>query len=410
MTAFYGRVAPWVAGGLILSCPFYYLDVVRLLCFVLFLLVSMPTWLTSTSRKFPAGLLPWAVFLGWATLSLGWSAQPHYSLVQVITQVLAPLLLYCGYAWIASFSEGWQAVMVASRVGLFLIATLVLAEWGGGAVPLYYPGWLQDQAVASTALLLLLPSVIPTLTSRRLVDRTISVVLLSMAVVAAWRIGNRMFWLAALFGFLCGGLYLVRKRPEFLGRPVLVISVVALMLVCAGGFELAAKAKQASTVSGGQGGAVASITHSERYDIWHFWTQQWRKHPWVGVGYGRYLPGALYGGLRPKSLGAAFYGAHAHNMYFDAALQLGVVGFVLFCAACGNWLRLIWLSKRDLALAGMAMVTVSAWLAKNMTDDAWQDGYIWLTFALAGAFVGRLCDSVGPVGLLGGEGPEHIEP
>jgi hypothetical protein len=125
---------------------------------------------------------------------------------------------------------------------------------------------------------------------------------------------------------------------------------------------------------------ISGVSHAMSSDarprIWAFYGSQVAKHPWIGIGFGKPLPSLAYGSLVPDDL-VKLDGnvrTHAHNLFLNTLLQVGIVGLILQLAAlsCLAYqffaMRLIY---PQLYRAGIALIL--GMLAKNLTDDfMWQ--------------------------------------
>lgn len=126
--------------------------------------------------------------------------------------------------------------------------------------------------------------------------------------------------------------------------------------------------------------AVSGINRAMRSDarprIWEFYGSQVAKHPWIGIGFGKPLPSLAYGSLVPEDLFKldGNVRTHAHNLFLNTLLQVGIVGLIFQLAAFGCLayqffaVRLI---HPQWYRAGLALIL--GMLAKNLTDDfMWQ--------------------------------------
>src|SRR5205823_11148585 len=82
---------------------------------------------------------------------------------------------------------------------------------------------------------------------------------------------------------------------------------------------------------------------------------------------------------------------HGHNVFLDAALELGVLGVVAFTALMGAVAWSYWkLRERDetlmLAIAGLAIL--AGYLSKNLTDDFFHRPNSLLFWAINGMLLG----------------------
>jgi O-antigen ligase len=82
---------------------------------------------------------------------------------------------------------------------------------------------------------------------------------------------------------------------------------------------------------------------------------------------------------------------HAHNLFLDVVLQVGVVGLAVFCWLLAALAREAW-RARDLGQwrAGAALAAlVVALVAKNLTDDFMDHAVVIAFWGYAGLLLGR---------------------
>jgi O-antigen ligase len=105
------------------------------------------------------------------------------------------------------------------------------------------------------------------------------------------------------------------------------------------------------------------------------------KHKWLGIGFGKPLPGMVYQAQMPRSLLELEPQAatHAHNLFINTWLQTGAIGAVLQTVLLLALVIAFWRERRGepwLSAAGIALV--AGMIAKNTTDD-----FMWQTTMLA---------------------------
>jgi O-antigen ligase len=110
---------------------------------------------------------------------------------------------------------------------------------------------------------------------------------------------------------------------------------------------------------------------SGRKSIWAAGLEVFREHPFFGVGAGAYLPSVRHILVVPNV---------AHNTFLSVLVELGVIGFGIFCALLGVLLlsakELPWLPKR------LWLVCLAAWLV-GVSSLSWEMRKpTWLLFGL----------------------------
>jgi O-antigen ligase len=139
------------------------------------------------------------------------------------------------------------------------------------------------------------------------------------------------------------------------------------------------------------------IASDSRPAIWAVYYDLAKRHPWLGVGFGRLVPSMTYDLAQNEDLKRidrqAF--SHAHNVLLSLALQVGLVGLAIW-----TWLHVRLLSlavmcarergEREKAWAAAAIALVLAMLVKNSTNDLMVFGNAILYWTLMGAILGRI--------------------
>jgi hypothetical protein len=143
----------------------------------------------------------------------------------------------------------------------------------------------------------------------------------------------------------------------------------------------------------GKLGSFDRAMHADtRPMIWGFYLERARSHPWFGIGFGKPLPALAYGGLITPNLLKVDENVktHAHNIFLNTLLQVGIVGLALELIVFGclgyRFFRLRhthpWIYRAGLALlVGM--------LTKNLTDDFMWQSTMLMFWALSGWLLGH---------------------
>jgi putative inorganic carbon (HCO3(-)) transporter len=127
-------------------------------------------------------------------------------------------------------------------------------------------------------------------------------------------------------------------------------------------------------------------------------------HPVVGVGPGQYF--RRYSQDYGNDLGLRHFDSQrrAHNLYFETAADLGIIGFSAFMAVIGATLLPLWRLRRrlrakrpDLAnIAASFFLSVLAYLYTGMFLHLSYERYFWLLLALAAVAAAVIRDDAGP--------------
>jgi O-antigen ligase len=139
-------------------------------------------------------------------------------------------------------------------------------------------------------------------------------------------------------------------------------------------------------------GMNRAMSSDARPRIWGFYGSQVPSHPWIGIGFGKPLPSLAYGRLVPDDL-LKLDGnvrTHAHNLFLNTLLQVGVVGLILQLAVFWGLAYQFFAVRRlypQLYRAGIALIL--GMLAKNLTDDFMWQSTMLMFWAYCGWLLGQ---------------------
>jgi O-antigen ligase/tetratricopeptide (TPR) repeat protein len=341
----------------------------------LVLAILRPSWRPTTPLMVPVGI----VVAAWC-LSALFSQRPRLS--------LEPTLAGLGFAFAFLFltrllADPWFRQRAAS---LMILGTVLVScgyivqvvalwiEWwalvGRVALPPLRPAFaslvLGSPNLVATYLMLTGPLAI-VLVAERSSRRWASIGLALVAATAIFLTGSRSAYLGAGFGVLTGlGLaaskFDLRRVPVVAttmirGRPVLLVPIGALvgaMLVL-----LPVVARRFA-----QGG------DSLRLDLWRSALTIFAEHPLTGGGPGTWVQ--LKVAANPPGSPNIIL-EHAHDLYVQAAAELGIVGLIalgILVAWVVSRLLLGWRSPRGLSLeAGAVLIGLTAFAGQSLVDN-----------------------------------------
>ena len=126
-----------------------------------------------------------------------------------------------------------------------------------------------------------------------------------------------------------------------------------------------------------------------RFVLWGAALQIWQRHPWIGVGVGRYL--YEYLNVNP-SFPPGFWSFHAHNLYLTTLAEQGIAGFLAFMAmvvwgvvCMVRWQRGSPPSLKPWTAAMLA--GIAGWLVHSIFDDFTTVAPVMVQVALLAAFL-----------------------
>ncbi len=350
----------------------------------------------------PSLFWPWLVTLGLAFASLAWSVAPRDSLRAAGYDLLLPAALFwLGYRYGGNpqARRYLASGMLLGLLAMWLLSLGVVLTQSGVALPLPtrqaagfvlpVPRWYGGMGEASTWLICMAP---PTLLAcvlagkrfwRRVWWLALFILLLSLAAST-----NRLAW----FALLAGGVPFLPRLAARLGwKRLLALVGLAVAVVGASltwSLQYRAQQMQLPAVHGNLLVKLeAALARDNRPVIWTFWWQQGLQNPWMGVGYGKWLPHHAYGAnasAAQRMLDPNF-ASHAHNALFNRWLQLGWFGALVWLWLYGALTWRLWRQSANTGPAGYAAVTglgvVLAFMVKNLTDD-FTDGGTMAAFSL----------------------------
>lgn len=353
----------------------------------------------------PAGL--WAV---WSLGAVAWSASPALSWHAWLDEVLYPLIVFWG-AWLFAIRTGratWAAY--ACWLACALLALISALYWGQlqPPTPVTFPlrfyarvGHTSTLALFAAALFIgLMPR------GRSRIAAVIGVMFCLFIGLASL---NRFFWPAAVATLFIAAFPLYRRRPKLAIAVLLALLAAGGLLAVYGGMlrfgavePIAMAAAQPAPQPAPQTASQPELAmpqsfvafddavHADtRPKLWAFYANEALRHAWIGVGFGKPLPGIALRHDMPPALVALEPAAptHAHNLFLNTWLQTGVIGVILQSALLVSLAsRFFRLRDADEWVAAAGVALVVGMLTKNFTDD-----FMWKTTMLAfWAFAGLL--------------------
>jgi O-antigen ligase len=239
----------------------------------------------------------------------------------------------------------------------------------------YMAGWHGGPGDHSSALLVLLPAAVMTAwwAVQRKKARWNALTALALAglfVASAYATLNRVIWLVFAIQFLAlGGFLLMRRdarpgpKPGVRGR-IAAYTLTGAAIAGCGAIVLSIQAEREAA------GIVRAFDQDPRLAIWPEAAERIGERPLMGYGFGR---GLLREAFQEKLSTVDTNLWHAHNLFLEILLQLGIPGMVLFLLLLGTVVRKGWHIAREddetAAACGMALLAIVAgMLVRNMTD------------------------------------------
>lgn len=359
-------------------------------------------------------VLPIAGWAGWSLASVAWSMYPMVSLHAWCDEVLYPLVSFWGFWLFGTQLRRPASVVLVNWFACLALAAISALYWGhlqpptANTFPLHFYNRVGH---TSTLAVFAMPLFAGFMLRPRW--RVIGASGIALCLFIGLATLNRFFWPAAAVTLLIALFPLYRRR---LLLAMLVVAVIGAAGV--GTLEFSSRLRTGGTVPAatqprdlaidghqvyvpGSLSAIGdTVSADTRPKLWAFYVGEAERHKWVGVGFGKPLPGIVYRGEMPASLLAVEPQAltHAHNLFINTWLQTGFIGVVLqtvllLCLAGRFWR----LRRVDPWLCAAGVALVAGMIAKNTTDD-----FMWQTTMLAfWAFAGLLLGCAEQAGAAG---------
>lgn len=317
-------------------------------CLAIFFITSMVLLLRNqplqTLRQVP---WPLAALLGWMALSTIWSAYPQFTLLGTLAQVLTSLFAVA----LANLFSWRHLLRIFGNVMRFIIATSLIFEayvsiviqeplapifknFSGSEPPAYAYFWSQAnlftgeriQGIVGNSNLLAYVAMI-------------GLVVFSVEY-AIFAINRKLAVASIVAAMLCVAL----TKSASIGFAISAVLVAAVVSIAAEGKDRETRHRYYRLALSAAGAAAfmvfvyrkevfdflgKSSNASGRGEIWHKVFGLWEQRPVTGWGWISYwVPGVKpFEGLVTIDRVPQY---HAHNAYLDIAMQIGLIGLILF--------------------------------------------------------------------------------
>jgi O-antigen ligase len=313
-------------------------------------------------------------WLALCAASLTWSVDPTYSIGEAKPEMFYPLLAFVVFFVAAARDESswpkWWIALVAGAAVAFA-GTLLQDQ---GLLPFVRHEVDAGPGSYSTHLVLLLPPLLalawPAPWGRGYRPRALLLALCVM-LAAAWYTGNRIVWVA--FGAeLLVAVAAWRTISSAPRERIAMLQRLAVLAVAA--FAIAFAASLAERYERNllhDTGVPAGLEHDLRPRLWQAAWERFQEAPWLGHGFGREVLAPAFVPLTPQRSHHPQL-RHAHNMFIDMALEVGLVGLALFVAllaAIALRYRAMLAHAAVAPLGIMGLALLAGFVLKNTTDD-----------------------------------------
>jgi len=310
-------------------------------------------------RILPPIWVAFTLWAAWAWLSLTWSMEIGYA-------ALAFWVCYVA----AQARNAARVIVPIFAAAAVLVCAVALYHFSQGDEP-YRWGWHGGPGNLSSALLTLLPCAILAAwyghRAGQVVVSWSSLALALLLLVAAYTTLNRTIWFGFAAQLLVIGALLAWREGTSIAPRAKVIGAMVAVCVIAGAAFMSSRIQAEREPNG----AATALSQDSRFKLWPEVFEYTKARPLTGYGFGR--------GMLRQSLQNEFNQTllwHAHNLFLDTVVQVGIPGLLLLVLLLGATLREGWRmahSPGDLAAAcGLAVIGIVAGMViRNMTDTLW---------------------------------------
>jgi O-antigen ligase len=380
---------------LILTLPLEAITAVREMALVgaaLFLAVHL--WLTGESRFRPTVLVwPLALYVASAAFSLLTAVDAGYSLGELRAEVLKGLIaFYLGVHFVREeehLAQAWGGLLATAAV--MAVFGVALFWQAGGSLLTHYVragslhsgyGTFATFLVTVWPFVLLAPRQWP---GARL--RPLWIGLIALCAFSGYLTFSRAAWVAMLVELGLLAVLLSRRRLlTGVGFGAAGVCLVAALLVLVPGARHGERWQQLWENPAQVGGTAGDLIAAWRHSLGEI-----ADHPFRGIGLGRHSFSKAYPDFRARHQPLLW---HAHNMFIELALQIGVQGLFAILWAFAALVAVLWPHapprRGDAAgLFGLATaVMVVGFSVRNLADDFFVDDSALLFWLLAGLALG----------------------
>lgn len=368
--------------------PINHTVTLRLAALSIALLIALQSFYKEKNRLDLPLKLPLFLWGGLAFASLMWAQDLTYSLREVKDEIGYGLITFFVFFTLTKNRAAFLFFIAALIIGFLFVSGSVafthlrLGDWRAEK----FPG---NVGTFSTYLVTVLPLFILTILynlKRPLLAYLSLFVLVFLLLYTGYLTLNRAIWPAAILsGIIFGALFFIKaERPRAKKSAVLVLLVFSGLAV----FQFISVSMEKSLASYQSASVTLSISKDLRIPLWRYTAEKVAENPLLGMGFGKRV---LEKDMETQFANNNLW--HAHNLFLNYALQLGLVGIMVLGFLFLSLYREFWRLYRAndervylLGICGVALIT--GVLAKNMTDDFFVRDNALLFWALVGMSLG----------------------
>ena len=364
--------------GLLIILPYPGTVAARLLLLVLGFVIAT-TWYLKTAPTERVALpckLPLVVWWVVGLASLTYALDPIYSVGELKNEL--------GYTLLALFSffvvgQQRDAALFAQRAlgfGMAIMACWSISTWVVNDFLWLESGGHGGVGVVSTYVVTALPVLFwlaledPHVAGRRAAQSLIACALLVAAIST-----QRAAWPALAAELAVVTILLARNGRISVSRRLAMGLVIAILVLLP---------MLVLLITLHRWGNVQNLSDNSRLLFWPSVLSTIADNPFMGVGFGRHAMKIAYPDLIPTYETQLW---HAHNLFLNYGLALGLPGALALLALFAAWGRFFWRNAKTTAgIAGCALVV--GVVARNQFNDFFVRDMSLLFWALCGLFAG----------------------
>jgi len=375
----------------LLVLPIPHTTALRNIVFGISVLLLLATWRSWPVPSIPLRV-PFAAWFALAVVSLIGAVNLRYSVGEIRSEIVYGVLTFLIF-YRTTRSEkdlsAWFLILAASAA---LISVLGFIHFYRGEDPYHvgsYGGTLHFAAYLNTVFPVFIVMALTAAGKRR----ALVLLIIAMLLLTAYGSTSRAVWIALVVEFaVFGGLYLARMAVKPNVRRMIVTSGLAAAVAFSGALLYVTKEKLQEVHKLSASGPVEIVTQAIKADrrpkLWMDTFEFIKERPLTGAGFGRMVLGPQIVAQQndPNH-------SHAHNVFLNYALQLGVLGPFVILFVFGAVAKEGFRASRDtgltLRLLGIALVAmVAGTFVQCMIEDVFVEHMALVFWALTGITLG----------------------
>ncbi len=336
-------------------------------------------------------------FLLWLALPfilLPFSIDLGYSFHEIKVEISYSLMAFSLFFSLAYQREFFLKIALIAMI----VSLLLVSVWG--LLNSYFNQGIWDEAARHNGSasyisysLILIPLLgLATVLFQRY--KILIIALLTVFILTSFLSGQRIFIVALLAELL---IFAIWAKQYF---AISYKKIIALTLVLIAVASLLAAASLYNRFNGSLDHIIDYQQHDPRFELLEIPANMIKQQPWIGYGFGRDAMLHVLGGEIELEKILADYPAgyqygHAHNLFLNYALEVGLVGLLIFLLLMTQLIHYYYRHSKDsdllVALAGVAGVAILlGFLVRNQTNDMFYRDlslYFWSTQGLLLGFI-----------------------